>query len=87
MHLLSCYLINYIDSTSRPRLGPNSLVVPFLACGSLQGFDDDNSSTTTTTTSVTMDSDRNYELPEDYTYHEPLISPIKPPYEKAVKLR
>jgi hypothetical protein len=45
--------------------------VPFLACGDLSGFD----------------ADRNYELPEDYVYHEVVAPPISPAYEFAVQLK
>ena len=45
--------------------------MPFLACGDLSGFD----------------ADRNYELPEDYVFHEVVAPPIKPAYEFAVQLK
>lgn len=52
-----------------PIVGPNSLIVPFMACGDLSGFD----------------SDRNYELGEDYIFHNIVQSPINPPYQEAIK--
>ncbi len=49
-------------------LGPSSLVVPFVACGDLSGFDPDKS----------------YPLElndgKEYTYHEPVQPPIHPNY-------
>ena len=48
-------------------LGPNNLVVPFVACGDLSGFD----------------ADQSYPLQLDghaYEYHEPCQKPIRPPY-------
>ncbi|CAC5389420.1 FTSJ1 [Mytilus coruscus] len=55
--------------------GPNRIIVPFLACGDLSGFD----------------SDRTYPLQlepgKEYVYHPPTQSPIHPPYEEACKLR
>ncbi|KAL4220793.1 putative tRNA (cytidine(32)/guanosine(34)-2'-O)-methyltransferase [Mactra antiquata] len=54
--------------------GPNRVIVPFLACGDLSGFD----------------SDKTYplQLPgRDYEYHAPTQSPIDPPYKEACQLR
>lgn len=77
----------YIPNMSNPLLdqqydldfnnleGPNRIIVPFLACGDLSGFD----------------SDMTYplQLPEGekYTYHAPTQSPINPPYKEACELR
>lgn len=77
----------YIPNMSNPLLdhkydtdynnieGPNRVIVPFLACGDLSGFD----------------SDRTYPLNledgKDYVYHPPTQGPIKPPYEEACQLR
>ena len=54
---------------SNPLTGVSSLVVPFVACGDLSGFD----------------SDKSYplQLPDEsveYTYRDPVQPPIKPPY-------
>ncbi|XP_060084927.1 putative tRNA (cytidine(32)/guanosine(34)-2'-O)-methyltransferase, partial [Ylistrum balloti] len=55
--------------------GPNRVIVPFLACGDLSGFD----------------SDRTYPLQleegKGYVYHPPTQSPISPPYKEACHLR
>ncbi|KAK6187944.1 hypothetical protein SNE40_005861 [Patella caerulea] len=55
--------------------GPNRIIVPFLACGDLSGFD----------------SDKTYPLElepgKGYTYHPPTQSPINPPYKDACYLR
>ncbi|BFZ23602.1 hypothetical protein BsWGS_26641 [Bradybaena similaris] len=77
----------YIPNMSNPLLdqqydvdfnnleGPNRIIVPFLACGDLSGFD----------------SDMTYPLElspgETYVYHEPTQSPINPPYKEACQLR
>ncbi|XP_076086669.1 tRNA (cytidine(32)/guanosine(34)-2'-O)-methyltransferase-like [Mytilus galloprovincialis] len=77
----------YVPNMSNPLLdhqydvdfnnleGPNRIIVPFLACGDLSGFD----------------SDRTYPLElepgKEYVYHPPTQSPIHPPYEEACKLR
>ncbi|KAL3862001.1 hypothetical protein ACJMK2_008007 [Sinanodonta woodiana] len=55
--------------------GPNRIIVPFLACGDLSGFD----------------SDRTYPLQlaegRAYEYHPPTQNPINPPYQAACQLR
>lgn len=76
----------YVPNMSNPLLdhqydvdfnnleGPNRIIVPFLVCGDLSGFD----------------SDRTYPLEletgKEYVYHPPTQSPISPPYEKACNL-
>eukprot|EP01114_Cavostelium_apophysatum_P021270 TRINITY_DN7376_c0_g1_i1.p1 TRINITY_DN7376_c0_g1~~TRINITY_DN7376_c0_g1_i1.p1 ORF type:complete len:302 (+),score=75.15 TRINITY_DN7376_c0_g1_i1:47-952(+) len=60
---------HYDEST--PMVGPNSIIVPFIACGDLSGYD----------------SDMNYELDEDYVYHEAVQKPINPPYQTAVHMK
>jgi len=44
------------------------IVIPFVTCGDLSGYD----------------ADTTYALPKDYEYHEPVQSPISPPYEEAI---
>ncbi|XP_041377398.1 putative tRNA (cytidine(32)/guanosine(34)-2'-O)-methyltransferase [Gigantopelta aegis] len=77
----------YVPNMSNPLLdhqydvdynnleGVNRVIVPFLACGDLTGFD----------------SDKTYPLELDggqsYKYHPPNQEPIKPPYEEACRLR
>lgn len=54
--------------------GPNRVIVPFLACGDLSGFD----------------SDKTYPLKlsdKDYEYHPPTQGPINPPYKEACLLK
>jgi len=54
--------------------GINRVIVPFLACGDLNGYD----------------ADRNYPLQlsdEEYTYRPPAQPPINPPYKVACKLK
>ncbi|XP_059149948.1 putative tRNA (cytidine(32)/guanosine(34)-2'-O)-methyltransferase [Physella acuta] len=77
----------YIPNMSNPLLdqhyevdfkdleGPNRVIVPFLACGDLSGFDSD------------MTYPLELGLGEAYTYHEPTQSPINPPYKEACELR
>ncbi|XP_076451350.1 tRNA (cytidine(32)/guanosine(34)-2'-O)-methyltransferase-like [Babylonia areolata] len=78
---------DYVPNMSNPLLdhhydvdfnsleGPNRVIVPFLACGDLSGFD----------------SDKTYPLQleegAEYSYHEPTQSPINPPYKEACYLR
>lgn len=47
--------------------GVNRVIVPFVCCGDLSGYD----------------ADTTYELDEDYVYHEPNQMPIAPPYKDA----
>lgn len=57
-----------------PIQGTNRVVVPFIACGDLNGFD----------------SDQNYDPEaetENYKFIEVPTSPIDPPYKKAKELR
>lgn len=77
----------YIPNMSNPLLdhkydtdynnleGPNRVIVPFLACGDLSGFDSDRT------------YPLNLEQGKDYVYHPPTQEPIKPPYEEACQLR
>ncbi|XP_076307104.1 tRNA (cytidine(32)/guanosine(34)-2'-O)-methyltransferase-like isoform X2 [Tachypleus tridentatus] len=55
--------------------GPNRIIVPFIACGDLSGFD----------------SDRTYPLElkegKEYVYHPPVQTPIDPPYKEACELK
>lgn len=48
-----------------------SYIIPFIACGSLDGFD----------------SDKTYPLEQDQTYIEPVQPPIHPAYEEACALK
>lgn len=59
---------------------PNRSIIPFVACGDLNGFD----------------PDKNYPLDlnkagsaggSTYVYHEPTQAPIHPPYERACQLK
>nr|KAI8727873.1 putative tRNA (cytidine(32)/guanosine(34)-2'-O)-methyltransferase [Biomphalaria glabrata] len=77
----------YVPNMSNPLLdcqyemdynqleGPNRVIVPFLACGDLSGFDSD------------MTYPLELEPGETYTYREPTQSPINPPYKDACELR
>jgi len=52
--------------------GANRILVPFLACGDLSGFD----------------ADQNYPLDEreGYVYREPVQKPIAPPYQRVLEM-
>ena len=55
-------------------VGVNRVIVPFLACGDLSAYD----------------SDKNYPLELDgvkYEWHDPVQSPINPPYKTALELK
>lgn len=54
-----------------PLLGPNRVLVPFVACGDLTGWD----------------SDRSYTAMNDSEWIPPVQVPINPPYQKAKELR
>ncbi|XP_053379244.1 putative tRNA (cytidine(32)/guanosine(34)-2'-O)-methyltransferase [Mercenaria mercenaria] len=67
-------LDHHYDLDYNNLTGPNRVIVPFLACGDLSGFD----------------SDKNYPLKlpgREYEYHKPAQSPINPPYQEACHLR
>jgi len=55
--------------------GINRVIVPFLACGDLSGFDADR------TYPLQLDTE------EKYVYKPPVQSPINPPYKMACKLK
>ncbi|KAJ2014553.1 tRNA (uridine-2'-O-)-methyltransferase trm7, partial [Coemansia sp. S85] len=60
---------------SNPIVGSNRVIVPFVACGDLRGFD----------------ADMTYSLDgseaERYSPRDPTQSPISPPYKKALELK
>ncbi|KAK3783302.1 hypothetical protein RRG08_033237 [Elysia crispata] len=78
----------YVPNMSNPLLdqqydvnfnnleGPNRVIVPFLACGDLSGFDSDM------TYPLELEAGKN-----TYSYLEPTQSPINPPYKEACELR
>ncbi|XP_015784289.1 putative tRNA (cytidine(32)/guanosine(34)-2'-O)-methyltransferase [Tetranychus urticae] len=64
---------SYFENINNPV---NQIIVPFIACGDLSGFD----------------ADRNYPLntptgSSSYKYSEPTQKPIAPPYQKACELK
>jgi len=61
-------LPNYDEKV--PMVGSGALIVPFMACGDLSGFD----------------ADRNYDLDEDYQPHTAVQKPINPPYQQAIEV-
>ncbi|ORX47503.1 FtsJ-domain-containing protein [Hesseltinella vesiculosa] len=52
-------------------VGPNRVIVPFIACGDINGYD----------------ADRTYPLQSTYTPLDPLQPPITAPYKTAISLR
>lgn len=58
-------------SQDNQLLGVNRVIVPFLACGDLSGFD----------------SDMTYPMPEGAVHLDPLQPPIAAPYAKAIQLK
>jgi tRNA (cytidine32/guanosine34-2'-O)-methyltransferase len=65
--------------------GPNAIIVPFLACGDLNGYDADQSKHVYRNTVLLTISA--YELGEEYQFHEVVQSPINPSYQHAVTLK
>ncbi|KAI8342944.1 FtsJ-like methyltransferase-domain-containing protein [Chlamydoabsidia padenii] len=61
--------LNY--DTQNEMVGPNRTIVPFLACGDINGYD----------------SDRTYPLQTSYTPLDPLVPPISAPYITAVSMK
>jgi tRNA (cytidine32/guanosine34-2'-O)-methyltransferase len=62
-------MLDYQYSDSNELLGPNRVIVPFIACGDLKGFDADGTYPTN--------------AEEGYAYREPTAPPINPPYSAA----
>mmetsp|Transcript_40800 Transcript_40800/g.66164 ORF Transcript_40800/g.66164 Transcript_40800/m.66164 type:complete len:301 (-) Transcript_40800:525-1427(-) len=52
--------------------GPNRIIVPFIACGDLSGYN--------------YDPDMSYPLEPGYVYRPPTQAPIAPPYKEALDL-
>ena len=60
------------NALSLPETRPTSrCIVPFMACGDLDGWD----------------ADRTYELGEDYQYTEPVRPPTEPAYKQALAMK
>ncbi|KAI8896976.1 FtsJ-like methyltransferase-domain-containing protein [Globomyces pollinis-pini] len=61
-------LLDFQYNETNEFLGPNRKMVPFMACGDINGFD----------------ADQTYALPEDssYKYLDPIQKPINPPYKR-----
>lgn len=68
-------LDHHYDVDFNNLVGPNRIIVPFLACGDLSGFDSDK------TYPLLLDSQK------EYTYHPPTQGPIDPPYKEACFLK
>ena len=61
-------------------VGINRMIVPFLACGDLSGFDSDQSYPLPNSNPRLSSSEQS--LIDDYKYHEPAQKPINPPYQE-----
>ena len=60
------------DAMENPKMDPTSrCIVPFMACGDLDGWD----------------ADRTYQLGEDYKYREPVRPPTEPAYKEALAMK
>ena len=60
------------DAMENPEMDPTSrCIVPFMACGDLDGWD----------------ADRTYQLGEDYKYREPVRPPTEPAYKEALAMK
>lgn len=75
--MLKCCVsfVLYSYSIDNELVGPSSLVVPFVACGDLNGFD----------------ADKSYPLQlsdsgEEYKYKDPIQPPINPNYQTSLRL-
>jgi len=65
-------LMEDTSALEMPEMDPVSrTIVPFMVCGDLSGWD----------------SDRTYNLDENYTYTEPVRPPTNPAYKKAIELK
>ena len=62
-------------------VGINRMIVPFLACGDLSGYDADQSY------SLLEVSNNNVDINDDYSYHEPIQRPINPSYASYMQLK
>lgn len=68
-------LLDHHYGAGNELLGPSSLVVPFVACGDLSGFDPDKS--------YPLDLDDGVQ----YVYRDPVQPPIKPNYHTALQMK
>jgi len=66
-------MLDHRYSAATPRLGLNRVMVPFVACGDLSGFD----------------ADQSYQIEEDTDYELKSVvqMPINPPYKKAKEMK
>lgn len=62
-------------------VGINRMIVPFLACGDLSGFDSDQSYPLPNS-NLKRQSSSEKSVIDDYKYHEPAQKPINPPYQE-----
>ncbi|OZJ06611.1 putative tRNA (cytidine(32)/guanosine(34)-2'-O)-methyltransferase [Bifiguratus adelaidae] len=82
----------YVPNMSNPLLdlqyndsneleGPNRVIMPFIACGDLSGFDSDR------TYPLNMSGNRDSEGTKTYKSLDPVQAPISAPYKTAIELK
>lgn len=71
--------------TGNELVGPNNLVMPFVACGDLAGFDSDQSYPLQLTEGKSGEEMAHATAASAYTYHEPCQKPIKPQYHTYIQ--
>lgn len=64
-------LLDHQYNEENPLTGANRIVVPFVACGDLSGYD----------------SDQTYYIDESYERVEAVQKPINPPYKAALEMK
>jgi tRNA (cytidine32/guanosine34-2'-O)-methyltransferase len=62
-------LLNYQYGPDHEMLGANRVLVPFMACGDINGYD----------------ADQTYPLGDSYQHLEPIQKPINPPYKSFLE--
>ena len=67
------------DDDDDELVGINRMIVPFIACGDLNGFDSDQSYPL----NITNDNDGKQKV----SYHEAVQQPINPPYQEYLNLK
>jgi len=64
-------ILDHPYGLNNSQLGVNRMVVPFVACGDLSGYD----------------ADQSYNIDEEYESKDALQYPINPPYKKAKEMK
>ena len=80
MTIIYFYVLLRYGASGNDALGPGNVIVPFVACGDLSGFDADKSYP------LTLTSPDGGEVKE-YVYHSPVQPPIHPNYYDYLQRR